>query len=91
MSRKKQWQSHLGNRVNLEGVEDTHLANLIDYMKKTNICIVPLKDAKEEAKLRGLSREYLEKAPYPYKDGLGNWIIWDYEVRGARRIGRYAR
>lgn len=92
MGRDKSWTTHLGNEVSIEGAEDSHIANTIQFLvhykhpdKKM------LKELKQEAKFRGLNKEYLDRAPFPYKDGLGNWIVWDYKTDKPKEIGRYAK
>lgn len=91
LTRKYLWQTHLGLTVSIEGIEDEHLANTIQfatfYRLKTSLIIA----LKQEAERRGLTKEYLTRAPFPYKDGVGNWIIWDYENNKPRVIGSYLR
>lgn len=93
--RDMEWQTHLGNYVTIRGMEDSHLANTIQFL--THYTRHPaniygqLPVLREEAKLRGLSDEYLARAPFPYKDGKGNWIVWDYKLDSPVSIGRYAR
>src|SRR5258708_6627760 len=93
--RDSEWQTHLGNKVTIRGMEDSHLANTIQFL--THYHNHPangygqVEALKEEAKLRGLSDEYLARAPFPYKDGRGNWIVWDYKIDRPISIGSYAR
>lgn len=82
----------MGNEVSVQGIEDSHVANMIQWLKKYNHPDTKfLYLMEEEAKLRGLSDEYLEKAPYPYKDGKGDWIIWCYNTGAPKSVGRYSR
>ena len=87
------WQTHLGNVVSLKGINDEHLANIVQFAThykkfgRTGF----LKDLKKEAKDRGLTKAFLDRAPFPYKDGLGNWIVWDFKKDAAKVIGSYLR
>jgi hypothetical protein len=90
--RKISWTTHLGNDVTIEGMEDSHLANTIQFVKHRcgsgNYEI--LKALHDEAKLRGLTQEYLDRAPFPYKDGKGNWVIWN-DTPQPKIVGSYLR
>ena len=93
-TRNTEWKTHLGNNVTVRGMSDEHLANTIQYVENyTDITAWKgsLPVLKKEAKLRGLSQEFLDRAPFPYKDGLGNWIVWDYDNDEPKAIGSYAR
>lgn len=89
--RQLSWQTHLGNVVTIEGMEDSHLANTIQFLghriSKNHSTMKALYD---EAKLRGLTQEYLDRAPFPYKDGKGNWIIWNNTAE-PKVVGSYLR
>jgi hypothetical protein len=70
-------------------MDDTHVANTIQYLETYELNPLFLVALLKEANKRGLGPEYLAKAPYPYKDGKGNWIVWDYENDGPKVVGRY--
>lgn len=92
-SRDTKWGTHLGNWVTVRGMSDEHLANSIQFMTKYpgHYASDILPTLKEEAKLRELSDEFLDRAPFPYKDGQGNYIVWDYQLNKPKAIGRYDR
>jgi hypothetical protein len=93
-NRAFEWKTHLGNKVTVEGCCDEHLANMIQYITHyrmwadTEEVLILLK---EEVKLRGLAQEFLDKAQYPYRDGRGNWIVWDFATGEPKVIGLYKR
>lgn len=90
-NRKTEWTTHLGNEVSVEGMRDMHLANAIQFLTRYNNNPDFLKVLKREAKRRKLSKEFLNGAQYPYKDGKGNWIVWDFFKNAPRAIGSYLR
>lgn len=90
ITRQFEWRTHLGNVVSIEGIEDTHLANAIQFCFFYERPIEILLELHREAKRRNLSKEFLDKAQYPYKDGKGNWIVWDFKTHKPKTIGRYA-
>lgn len=90
-TKKTVWTTHLGNEVSIEGMHDMHLANAIQFLTRYGNNMTFLKALKKEAKLRKLSQEFLDGAQYPYKDGKGNWIVWDFFRDGPRAIGSYIR
>lgn len=63
-------------------IEDTHLANLIDYHKKYRPSNVEqLEMFVREAKRRGLSEDFLKRAEIPHKNPNGDqWMLWDKEA-----------
>ena len=91
--RKIEWKSHLGNTVTIEGSSDEHLANTIQYISQYYYCYSSkiLKEFKKEARRRKLTKEFLDKAQYPYKDGRGNYIVWDFAKAKPKVIGSYLR
>lgn len=90
-NKKTEWITHMGNTVSVGGIEDTHLANVIQFLTYYKKCIEILKAFKKEAKCRGLSEEFLSKAQYPYKDGKGNYLVWDFKTMETKVIGSYLR
>ena len=93
-TRDSEWDTHLGNAVTVRGMTDEHLANTIQFLSHytahpASRGMLPV--LKSEANLRELSDEYLARAPFPYKDGKGNWLIWDYVNNAPKSIGRYDR
>ena len=85
------WRTHLGIMVTLDGIADEHLANLVQYLHHYKFPRTVLREVFAEVKRRGLTKEFLARAPIPYKDGVGNWIVWDYETGRQKILGRYAR
>lgn len=65
-------------------IEDTHLANIIDFLKKNN----NTPDRKEtldrcfqEASRRGLSNDFLNRAEIPHKNPhTDTWMLWNTEA-----------
>lgn len=88
---KTEWTTHLGNTVTVEGMADAHVANAIQFLTHYQFNNDFLKVLKKEAKRRKLTKEYLERAQFPYKDGKGNWIIWDFKTDNPKVIGSYLR
>lgn len=90
--RKQSWGTHLGNHVTIEGMDDEHVANTIQFLTHyAHHNQDMLMDLKKEAELRGLSEEFLSKAQYPYKDGRGNYLVWDFSSNRPKIIGSYLR
>lgn len=92
-SRNLSWQTHLGNTVSVKGCSDEHLANTIQfftlYRGRNEFDFI--QTLRAEAKRRKLTQEFLDKAQYPYKDGLGNYIVWDFEKDTTKIVGKYSR
>ena len=82
------WTTFDGRHIKIRDLEDTHVANLIDYLSHRRLS----RDGelitflKKEAKLRGLKEGFLERAQIPHKDSEGNWMIWDH-ARGPKIVG----
>jgi hypothetical protein len=75
---KTLWQSANGSIRTFSAMDNEHLANVIQHMRyyygKVNEEVIA------EAEYRGLSDEFLNGAPYPYKDcRIGEWKIWSYQ------------
>jgi hypothetical protein len=69
------WRTHDGREISITEVEDTHLANII-YWVKDNKSYGDKTKAKllAEAKRRKFMDEFLELAPYAYQNDKGEWI-----------------
>lgn len=89
--RKAEWQTHLGNMVSVEGCSDEHLANTIQWLSHYKTGSKTLAVLKREAKNRGLTKDFLDRAQFPYKDGKGNWIVWDFKASEPKVVGSYLR
>jgi len=85
------WRTHLQNEVSLKGCSDEHLANTIQYLNKYDYPLALQRSFSKEAKVRRLTEEFINKAQFPYKDGIGNWIIWCFKENRPKIIGRYKR
>lgn len=92
-TRKSTWITHLGNTVSVEGISDEHLANTIQFLEYYKYLSLAnsIKELKKEAKRRKLDEFFLALAPYPYKDGLGNYLIWSYANNKPKVVGSYVR
>jgi len=91
-NRKREWQTHLGNSVTVEGCSDEHLANTLQYLKYYNHPDIKMvKLLEKEAKKRGLTEEFLSRAQFPYKDGKGNWLVWCFKTNAPKIVGSYVR
>lgn len=92
MNRGHEWITHLGQIVNVKGVSDEHLANTIQWLFRYKPDLQELnQEFVQEAKDRGLTPDFLARAPFPYKDGLGNWLVWNYETHEPMIVGTYIR
>ena len=66
-----------GRYLKLMDVDDVHLVNLIHHQKVYSN--IPLTNfLLEMGRERGLSKEFLNMGPLPYKNPDGNWEIFDY-------------
>jgi len=75
----------------VQGCSDEHLANTIQWLDHYSRDQEMKDTAREEAKRRGLSDEFLARAQFPYKDGLGNWTVWCFETHAPKSVGTYVR
>ncbi len=73
------WHVHDGRMVAFKDLEDTHLANLIHYLKKVQLMSYKeiLKVLRSIAKERGLTTKFLRRSQIPYKNEYERWEIWD--------------
>ena len=71
------WTTHAGKQAPLKDLEDSHLANILDWWKQNDfegenpLYPVVMKLIKE----RGLTQEYLDRAQIPYKNENDKWEI----------------
>ena len=74
------WMTHTKKRIKIKDLKDTHLANIIDFLKD-------MSDNKLSHQLirlaveRGLTDKFLDRAQIPYKNENGNWEIYTKENR----------
>lgn len=92
-NRDTTWGTLDGREIPIRCLDDLHLANIIAWVsdRPGNYRYELLTVLKKEAKLRKLSQEFLDGAPYPFKDQDGTWRKGVECVRGTyqyRRIGR---
>ena len=71
------WTTYEGAQIRFRDLEDTHIANILHFRKHSwnnedSLCVYLRKMAKE----RGLTEEFLKRAPYPYKNMDNRWTIW---------------
>lgn len=86
-TRETIWTTHDGRRRALGELEDTHLANLIQYMSKMLVYKPSLlKLLKDIAKERGLKQEFLERSQIPYKNKHNKWEIYNFEEHTFQEI-----
>lgn len=88
-----EWEAANGRKTILNDLEDTHLANIINYIKgpphphKPNYPDWLLPVLTRIAEERKLTDKFLSRAPIPWKDVDGKWkrlnldLCW-YEVIG---------
>lgn len=91
MSRQREWQTHLGQTVSVQGCSDEHLANTLQWVAHYTADRGMVRELKAEAKRRGLTQGFLDRAQFPYKDGLGNWLVWNFETSEPMIVGTYLR
>jgi hypothetical protein len=84
------WTTLDGRTLPISCVTDLHLANIVSHVAKyeQRIGRATLNTVIMEAVKRGLSSEFLTKAPYPWQDVDGKWKVLDMEKREYRVIGR---
>ena len=74
------WRSMHGIVKKLKDLDDSHIANLINFASYYGHYHESLLEVLEEIRLeRGLKQEYLDRSQIPYKNPNGNWEIWDFE------------
>lgn len=70
------WTTADGRKIKFKDLTDTHLANIIDFIKKTRGVDEVSYYLEQLAFERGLKREFLERAQIPYKNKNNKWEIW---------------
>lgn len=80
INKKTVWRSIHGICKPLDELDDSHLANIVQWIK------FYMPDHKELLEIvesimkdRGLSDKFLERSQIPYKNPYGKWEIWDFE------------
>lgn len=74
------WGTNDGRNIKIRDLNDYHVANIIDFLKRTRphqtslIAIM-----KKELEIRGISNKFAERSQIPYKNLKGKWEIWDFE------------
>lgn len=92
-NRDTTWGTLDGREIPIRCLEDTHLANIIAWVtaRPFSYRAELLTVLKKEAKIRKLSQEFLDGAPYPFKDVDGKWKK-GVEIKNGtaqyRKIGR---
>jgi hypothetical protein len=82
-----QWITYDGNSIYLSEIEDMHLANIILHLKNRKDKKY-IKYFRQEAVDRGLTKKFLDEAPFPHKNELGEWILWNYKTNKPVVVGR---
>jgi hypothetical protein len=80
---KTVWTSYNGTKRSFDAMDNEHLANVIKHMEyyAHQYPLAKYLEAMKVVTERGLTSEFLAKAPYPFKDlKTGNWYIWSFEV-----------
>lgn len=70
------WHTADGRNIKFKDLTDTHLANIVNFIKMTNGQTEVSEFLKELAFKRGLKPAFLERAQIPYKNQRGKWEIW---------------
>lgn len=89
---KTVWGTYDGRLLHPVDIEDTHLANIIHHIKKTNeisrngYSESTLWVMEVEAKRRGLTKEFLDRAEIPHFKN-GRWMLWNYEQGCPKKVG----
>ena len=76
------WTNSYGRKIKVCNLSDLHLANIIWFFKTGWYPKDMMKLLREEVKLRGLSRSFMESAQVPHVDPIGHWRMWD-EKKGT--------
>lgn len=85
--RDSKWGSYDGRYIKIRDLEDTHLANVIKHVEQYGYGLSLLSVLKEEAKIRGLTQEFLDRAHIPFKDDKGNWMLWNNAEHASVKVG----
>lgn len=82
------WTNIHGKRTRLKNLDDSHIANLINWTEKYEYSVGFIKVLYDIAKDRGLTKEYLNKAQIPYKNPKGNLEIWDFDKHTVIEVSK---
>jgi len=81
------WTTCDGRRIPYDKLEDTHLANIIDFIEKSKCPTFEiLTILKNIAKERGLKKEFLERSQIPYKNKYNKWEIYNFKNHTFQKI-----
>jgi len=81
LSRDSLWGCNDGRRIKIKDLEDTHVANIIDWALKTGYPESKLiRIMKKELKIRGISHKFSDRSQIPYKNQSGKWEIWNFDT-----------
>ena len=75
---EKTWTTHTGKGIKIKDLSDSHLANIIDFIKSHNTKFV--KNLIRISEIRGLSEKFLMRAQIPYKNENDKWEIYTNEI-----------
>ena len=74
------WTDSYGRKTLIQNLEDTHLANIINYLKQSEDNRKEMLPILELEANRGLSQTFLERAEIPHKNPKTNqWMLWNKE------------
>jgi hypothetical protein len=94
ITRESFWHSHLGKKAKIKDLDDTHIANLVDYARKNqnywNDGAHLVKVLETEASLRNLSDKMVGRTQIPYQHN-GIWYVWNFEMNRPEAIGGYPK
>lgn len=86
-SRDTLWGCNDGRMIKFRDLEDTHVANIIDWTKRTGDPKSKLvKTMQEELKIRGISHKFSDRSQIPYKNQRGKWEIWNFDTNEPMEI-----
>ncbi len=78
-NRNEIWQSYDGQRRKIRDLEDSHVANIIDFLQQSRPNATKLIETMQtELEIRGLKQEFADRAQIPYKNQYGKWEIWNF-------------
>ena len=87
MDREYEWHCADGRIIEIKELEDTHLANIIQALKKNQRGHALISVMEEEAEYRGLSTDFLSLAQIPYKKD-GAWYTWCFATQQEKIISK---
>lgn len=81
-TKESDWTNIHGITKKLKDLDDTHLANLVQFIRiycyGNNGFIELLDVLKRIQKDRGLSNAFMDRSQIPYKNPNGKWEIWSF-------------